>query len=108
MSPNATDLGFLPRHAAPGEECGHDGPEAEDGVLIGNEAGAYHRRVGLNTLESAGGQSSVPWHARTRPLRDPRRAVLGQPLHRLLAVGCDLAVVADHGLSDAWYMQAHG
>jgi len=69
-------------------------------------AGGYHHHIGLNTWESRGG---------TRPPRGhtglyhtaflfPDRASLGAAVKRVLEAGIPLTGAADHGVSEAIYL----
>ena len=69
-------------------------------------AGGYHHHIGLNTWESAGGQPPPPgstglYH---HAILYPTRAALGNALARLQAAGVPLTGAADHGVSEALYL----
>jgi catechol 2,3-dioxygenase len=69
-------------------------------------AGGYHHHIGLNTWESAGGK---PPAAGTTGLYHvaivyPTEAELADALRRLIAAGVSLSGAADHGVSEALYL----
>jgi catechol 2,3-dioxygenase len=69
-------------------------------------AGGYHHHVGLNTWESGGGKPPAPgttglYHA---ALRYPTRRALGAAVERVIAAGVRLTGAADHGVSEAVYL----
>ena len=69
-------------------------------------AGGYHHHIGLNTWESAGGQPPPPgstglYH---HAILYPTRAALGNALARLQAACVPLTGAADHGVSEALYL----
>ena len=69
-------------------------------------AGGYHHHIGLNTWESAGGPPSPPgstglYH---HAILYPTRAALGNALARLHAAAVPLTGAADHGVSEALYL----
>ena len=69
-------------------------------------AGGYHHHIGLNTWESAGGQPPPPgstglYHT---AILYPTRAALGDALRRLMKAGIRLHGAADHGVSEALYL----
>ncbi|MFO1489909.1 MAG: VOC family protein [Kiritimatiellia bacterium] len=69
-------------------------------------AGGYHHHIGLNTWESAGGPPPPPgstglYH---HAILYPTRAALGNALARLQAAGVPLTGAADHGVSEALYL----
>src|SRR5437764_3507787 len=69
-------------------------------------AGGYHHHIGLNTWESAGGRAPAPgttglYHV---AILYPTRAELGDALRRLMSAGIHLAGAADHGVSEALYL----
>jgi len=70
-------------------------------------AGGYHHHIGLNTWESRGG--SPPPRGTTGlyhvAIRYPDRAALAMSLRRLLEAGISLDGAADHGVSEALYLQ---
>ena len=70
-------------------------------------AGGYHHHIGLNTWESLGGSpppagSTGLYHL---AVLYPTRAALGVALRRLLDHGVSLDGAADHGVSEALYLQ---
>lgn len=70
-------------------------------------AGGYHHHVGLNTWESRGGPpppagSTGLYHV---AFRYPSRAALALAYHRLQEGGVTLDGAADHGVSEALYLQ---
>lgn len=69
-------------------------------------AGGYHHHIGLNTWESAGGTPPPPGHTglyHTAILYPDRRS-LAEALARVLAAGVRLTGAADHGVSEALYL----
>ncbi len=69
-------------------------------------AGGYHHHIGLNTWDSAGGKPPGPgttglYHA---AILYPNRAELGKALRRLIDAGVSLTGAADHGVSEALYL----
>jgi catechol 2,3-dioxygenase len=69
-------------------------------------AGGYHHHLGLNTWDSAGGKPPGPgttglYHA---AILYPNRAELGKALRRLIDAGISLTGAADHGVSEALYL----
>jgi len=69
-------------------------------------AGGYHHHIGLNTWESAGGTAPPPGHTglyHTAFLFPDRRS-LAQVLARLHAADWPLTGAADHGVSEAIYL----
>jgi catechol 2,3-dioxygenase len=69
-------------------------------------AGGYHHHIGLNTWESRGGQSPAPgttglYHF---AILYPNRLELARALRRLLDHGVRLGGAADHGVSEALYL----
>ena len=69
-------------------------------------AGDYHHHIGLNTWESKGGRPPAPgttglYHV---ALLYPTRAALGDALRRLQRAGIALSGAADHGVSEALYL----
>lgn len=68
--------------------------------------GAYHHAIGMNTWESAGGSrppvgTTGLYHL---ALLYPDRAALGDALRRLDEAGIPLTGAADHGVSEALYL----
>ncbi|HMM42951.1 MAG TPA: VOC family protein [Thermomicrobiales bacterium] len=69
-------------------------------------AGGYHHHIGLNTWESRGGQRPAPgttglYHA---AILYPNRRELARALRRLLENGVQISGAADHGVSEAIYL----
>ena len=69
-------------------------------------AGGYHHPIGLNTRESRGGAppplgTTGLYHA---AIRYPDRAALADALARLRRAGIPLQGAADHGVSEALYL----
>jgi len=69
-------------------------------------AGGYHHHIGLNTWESAGGHPPPPgstglYHT---AILYPTRAALADALRRLMKAGIRLHGAADHGVSEALYL----
>jgi catechol 2,3-dioxygenase len=76
----------------------------QDAVFI--SAGGYHHHIGLNTWESKNGS---PPAAGTTGLYHlailyPTRAALADALRRLVRAGIPLTGAADHGVSEALYL----
>ncbi|MEI6561461.1 MAG: VOC family protein [Verrucomicrobiota bacterium] len=70
-------------------------------------SGGYHHHLGLNTWESAGGQPPPPgttglYHV---AFLYPTRAELAEAVRRVLKAGIPLDGAADHGVSEAVYLQ---
>jgi len=75
-----------------------------DAVFL--SAGGYHHHIGLNTWESKGGTPPPPgstglFHV---AILYPTRAALGDALRRLVQAGVPLTGAADHGVSEALYL----
>ena len=75
-----------------------------DAVFI--SAGGYHHHIGLNTWESRGGSpppkgSTGLYHL---AILYPTRAALADSLRRLMEAGVPLTGSADHGVSEALYL----
>ena len=70
-------------------------------------AGGYHHHIGLNTWESAGGESPAPGTTGLYHLAIvyPTRAELADALYRLIDAGIPLDGAADHGVSEALYLR---
>lgn len=69
-------------------------------------AGGYHHHIGLNTWHSKGGPAADPrapglYHA---AILYPERKDLARILQRLLQAGYPLSGAADHGVSEALYL----
>lgn len=69
-------------------------------------AGGYHHHIGLNTWESKGGSPPAPgttglYHI---AILYQQREELGQALRRLVQAGVPLSGAADHGVSEAIYL----
>jgi catechol 2,3-dioxygenase len=76
----------------------------QDAVFL--SAGGYHHHIGLNTWESKGGPSPAPgstglYHV---AILYPTRAELADALRRLSQTGIPLTGAADHGVSEALYL----
>jgi catechol 2,3-dioxygenase len=69
-------------------------------------AGSYHHHIGLNTWESLGGTPPPPGHTGLfhSAFLYPDRKSLAQVLKRVLAAGYSLTGSADHGVSEALYL----
>ena len=69
-------------------------------------AGDYHHHIGLNTWESAGGGPPPPGTTGLYHLAIlyPTRASLADALMRLRQAGIPLTGAADHGVSEALYL----
>jgi catechol 2,3-dioxygenase len=75
-----------------------------DAVFL--SAGGYHHHIGLNSWESKGGSAPPPgstglFHV---AILYPTRAALGEALQRLTNEGIRLTGAADHGVSEALYL----
>ncbi len=70
-------------------------------------AGGYHHHIGLNTWESAGASPPPPGRTGLYHLAIlyPTRADLADALRRLQTAGIALDGAADHGVSQALYLQ---
>lgn len=69
-------------------------------------AGGYHHHIGLNTWESAGGKPPAPgatglYHV---AILYPTRRELADAFERLSKAGIRLSGAADHGVSEALYL----
>lgn len=69
-------------------------------------AGGYHHHIGLNTWESAGGSRPAPgttglYHT---AFLFPDRKALANVMKRIVAAGWPLTGAADHGVSEAVYL----
>ena len=69
-------------------------------------AGGYHHHIGLNVWESAGGTPPPAGHTGLYHLAllYPDRPSLGRAVARVLEAGVELTGAADHGVSDAVYL----
>lgn len=69
-------------------------------------AGSYHHHIGLNTWESAGATPPPPGHTGLyhSAFLFPDRVALGRVLARIVAAGLPLTGAADHGVSEAIYL----
>jgi catechol 2,3-dioxygenase len=69
-------------------------------------AGGYHHHIGLNTWDSAGGTPPPPGHTGLyhTAFLFPDRATLGAAIKRVVAAGIPLTGAADHGVSEAVYL----
>ena len=76
----------------------------EDAAFI--SAGGYHHHIGLNSWHSRGGSPSPPgstglFHT---AIRYPTRRALADALERVADAGVSLTGSADHGVSEALYL----
>ncbi|MEM9269095.1 MAG: VOC family protein [Pseudomonadota bacterium] len=83
-----------------------------DVMLSGNgsaflSAGGYHHHIGLNTWESLGATPPPPGHTGLfhTAFLYPDRQALGRVVARVLEAGVPLEGAADHGVSQAIYLQ---
>lgn len=69
-------------------------------------AGGYHHHIGLNTWESRGGTPPPKHHTGLyhTAILYPDRAALGDAVARVLKAGHKLTGAADHGVSEAVYL----
>ncbi len=69
-------------------------------------AGGYHHHIGLNTWESRGGTPAPSGHTGLyhAAILYPNRLELARALRRLLDHGVPLTGAADHGVSEALYL----
>lgn len=69
-------------------------------------AGGYHHHIGLNTWESAGGTPAPKGHTGLyhTAFLYPDRATLADALRRVSNAGITLTGAADHGVSEAIYL----
>jgi len=69
-------------------------------------AGRYHHHIGLNTWKSRGGTPPPPGHTGLyhTAFLYPDRAALGDAVRRVLEAGIALTGSADHGVSEAVYL----
>jgi len=79
--------------------------EMQQAVFL--SAGGYHHHIALNTWESAGGAPPPPgstglYHV---AILYPTREALGGALRRLMRAGVSLQGAADHGVSEALYLE---
>jgi len=76
----------------------------QDAVFI--SAGGYHHHIGLNTWESKGGSPPPPGTTGLYHLAIlyPSRAALADALRRLVKAKIRLTGAADHGVSEALYL----
>jgi catechol 2,3-dioxygenase len=76
----------------------------QDAVFL--SAGGYHHHIGLNTWESKGGSPPAPGTTGLYHLAIlyPTRAALADALRRLVTAGVALTGAADHGVSEALYL----
>jgi catechol 2,3-dioxygenase len=70
-------------------------------------AGGYHHHIALNTWDSLGGSAPPAGHTGLyhTAVLFPDRASLGAAVGRVLAAGIALDGAADHGVSEAVYLQ---
>ena len=76
----------------------------QDAVFI--SAGGYHHHIGLNTWQSKGGLPPAPGTTGLYHLAIlyPTRASLADALRRLVKANVPLTGAADHGVSEALYL----
>ena len=76
----------------------------QDAVFV--SAGGYHHHIGLNTWESKGGLPPAPGTTGLFHLAIlyPTRAALADALRRLVKARIRLTGAADHGVSEALYL----
>ena len=69
-------------------------------------AGDYHHHIGLNTWESLGGSPPPPGHTGLyhSAFLFPDRKALAQAVKRVIEAGYSLTGAADHGVSEALYL----
>ena len=69
-------------------------------------AGGYHHHIGLNSWNSAGGTPPPTGHTGLfhAAFLYPDRPALGAAVHRVLEAGIPLTGAADHGVSEAVYL----
>ncbi len=69
-------------------------------------AAGYHHHIGLNTWESRGSPPPPPGHTGLyhTAFLYPDRATLGDAIRRVLNAGIKLTGAADHGVSEAVYL----
>ncbi|MEL7115158.1 MAG: VOC family protein [Pseudomonadota bacterium] len=69
-------------------------------------AGGYHHHIGLNTWDSLGGAPAPKGHTGLyhTAFLFPDRAALGAAINRAVAAGFALSGAADHGVSQAVYL----
>lgn len=69
-------------------------------------AGGYHHHIGLNTWESRGGTPPPPGHTGLYHIAIlyPNRRELARALKRLFDHGVSITGAADHGVSEALYL----
>ncbi|MGR3662093.1 MAG: VOC family protein [Paracoccaceae bacterium] len=69
-------------------------------------AGGYHHHIGLNTWESKGGTPAPTGHSGMYHVAFlyPTRAALANTLKNVLDAGVTLSGAADHGVSEALYL----
>lgn len=69
-------------------------------------AGGYHHHIGLNTWQSKGGSPPPRGHTGLFhvAIAYPTRAALADALRRLMEAGVRLTGAADHGVSEALYL----
>ncbi|MEX0969227.1 MAG: VOC family protein [Paracoccaceae bacterium] len=69
-------------------------------------AGGYHHHIGLNTWESLGGTPPPPGHTGLyhTAILYPTRGDLANAFKRVLDAGLSLSGAADHGVSEALYL----
>lgn len=69
-------------------------------------AGGYHHHIGLNTWESQGGTAAPPGHTGLyhHAILFATRHDLATAVQRVIAAGVQLTGAADHGVSEAIYL----
>ncbi|KMW58046.1 Biphenyl-2,3-diol 1,2-dioxygenase [Candidatus Rhodobacter oscarellae] len=69
-------------------------------------AGGYHHHIGLNTWQSLGGTPPPKGHTGLyhTAFLFPDRAALGAAIKRALGAGIEISGAADHGVSEAVYL----
>ena len=85
------------------------GVEKDEAAFLGAAlpgSGHYHHHIGLNVWDSAGGGPPPPGHAGLyhAAILYPDRAALGQAVARVLDAGHPITGAADHGVSEAVYL----
>ena len=85
---------------------GFDVTQRRGGQAAFLSAGGYHHHIGLNTWESAGGTPPPPGHTGLyhTAFLFPDRATLAQVFKQLVDAGYPLTGSADHGVSEAIYL----
>ena len=70
-------------------------------------AGGYHHHIGLNTWAGKGAKSQQPGHTGLYhfAILYPHRLELAKALNRVIEAGIPIAGTADHGVSEAIYLE---